>query len=199
MAVASGERRSSAFKLLGGHSDVIGGAVVTSDPLLHTKIKNYQGAAGAIPAPWDSWLILRGLKTLKIRMKEHEASALYLATFLEQHPAVEQVFYPGLASHPQHELAKQQMSGFGGMLTFALKGGLPAVEKLIGRIKLFVLADSLGGVESLIASPAKMTLGPLSDEEKRRRKCTDNLVRLSIGLENAGDLEADLRNALEEC
>ncbi len=189
----------STTKYLGGHSDVIGGAVITSAPLLHTKIKNYQGAAGAIPAPWDCWLILRGLKTLKIRMKEHEASALYLAKFLEQHPAVEQVFYPGLTSHPQHELAKQQMSGFGGMLTFALKGGLPAVEKLIARIKLFVLADSLGGVESLIASPAKMTLGPLSDEEKRRRKCTDNLVRLSIGLENAGDLEADLRNALEEC
>jgi cystathionine gamma-synthase len=189
----------STTKYLGGHSDVIGGAVITSDPLLHTKIKNYQGAAGAIPAPWDSWLILRGLKTLKIRMKEHEASALHLAKFLEQHPAVEQVFYPGLPSHPQHELAKEQMSGFGGMLTFALKGGLPAVEKLVARIKLFVLADSLGGVESLIASPAKMTLGPLSEEERRRRKCTDNLVRLSIGLENAGDLEADLRNALAEC
>ena len=189
----------STTKYLGGHSDVIGGAVITSDPLLHTKIKNYQGAAGAIPAPWDSWLILRGLKTLKIRMKEHEASALHLASFLEQHPAVEQVFYPGLTSHPQHELAKQQMSGFGGMLTFALKGGLPAVEKLIARIKLFVLADSLGGVESLIASPAKMTLGALSEEERRRRKCNDNLVRISIGLENAGDLEADLRNALEEC
>ena len=119
----------STTKYLGGHSDVIGGAVITSDTLLHTKIKNYQGAAGAIPAPWDSWLILRGLKTLKIRMKEHEASALHLASFLEQHPAVEQVFYPGLTSHPQHELAKQQMSGFGGMLTFALKGGLPAVSK----------------------------------------------------------------------
>ncbi len=189
----------STTKYLGGHSDVIGGAVVTSDPGLHIKIKNYQGAAGAIPAPWDSWLILRGLKTLKIRMKEHEASALHLAKFLELHPAVEQVFYPGLTSHPQHELAKQQMSGFGGMLTFSLKGGLPAVETLIARIKLFVLADSLGGVESLIASPAKMTLGALSQEERKRRKCTDNLVRISIGLENASDLEADLRNALCEC
>jgi len=186
----------STTKYLGGHSDVIGGAVITSDPVLHTKIKNYQGAAGAIPAPWDCWLILRGLKTLKIRMKEHEANALHLATFLEQHPAVERVFYPGLISHPQHELAKQQMSGFGGMLTFALKGGLPAVEKLVARIKLFVLADSLGGVESLIASPAKMTLGALSEEERQRRKCTDNLVRISIGLENASDLEADLENAL---
>ena len=188
----------STTKYLGGHSDVIGGAVITSDPGVHTKIKNYQGAAGAIPAPWDSWLILRGLKTLKIRMKEHEASALHLARFLEQQPAVEQVFYPGLASHPQHQLAKEQMSGFGGMLTFALKGGLPAVEQLVAKITLFVLADSLGGVESLIASPAKMTLGALSQEERGRRKCTDNLVRLSIGLENVSDLQADLLNAMAE-
>ncbi|NTV06367.1 MAG: aminotransferase class I/II-fold pyridoxal phosphate-dependent enzyme [Chlorobiaceae bacterium] len=188
----------STTKYLGGHSDVIGGAVVTSDPALHTTIKNYQAAAGAIPAPWDCWLILRGLKTLKIRMKEHEANALHLASFLEKHPAVERVLYPGLPSHPQHELAKQQMSGFGGMVTFALKGGLPAVERLVARIKLFVLADSLGGVESLIASPAKMTLGALSKEERARRKCTDNLVRLSVGLENAADLETDLLNALAE-
>ena len=188
----------STTKYLGGHSDVIGGAVITSDAKLHTTIKNYQAAAGAIPAPWECWLILRGLKTLKIRMKEHEASALHLATLLENHPAVERVFYPGLPSHPQHQLAKEQMSGFGGMVTFALKEGLGAVEKLVSKIKLFVLADSLGGVESLIASPAKMTLGALSPEERRRRKCTDNLVRLSVGLENAGDLEADLLNALEK-
>ncbi len=186
----------STTKYLGGHSDVIGGAVVTSNPGLHTTIKNYQGAAGAIPAPWDCWLILRGLKTLKIRMKEHEASAMQIAKFLQQHPAVKEVFYPGLPSHPQHELAKEQMSGFGGMVTFALKGGLPAVEQLIARIKLFVLADSLGGVESLISSPAKMTLWALSKEVRERRKCTDDLVRLSIGLENAEDLEADLLNAL---
>ncbi len=187
----------STTKYLGGHSDVIGGAVVTSDPELHTTIKNYQGAAGAIPGPWDCWLILRGLKTLKIRMKEHEASALHLATLLEQHPTVEQLFYPGLISHPQHQLAKEQMSGFGGMVTFALKGGLPAVEQLFAKIKLFVLADSLGGIESLISSPAKMTLWALSQAERDRRKCSDNLVRLSIGLENAEDLEADLLNALE--
>ena len=186
----------STTKYLGGHSDVIGGAVVTSDSALHTTIKNYQAAAGAIPAPWDCWLILRGLKTLKIRMKEHEANAFHLAALLEQHPAVERVFYPGLPSHPQHELAKQQMSGYGGMVTFALKGGLPAVEQLVAKIKLFVLADSLGGVESLIASPAIMTLGALSKEERQRRKCTDNLIRLSVGLENAEDLEADLLNAL---
>ena len=187
----------STTKYLGGHSDVIGGAVVTSNPAIHTTIKNYQGAAGAVPGPWDCWLILRGLKTLKIRMKEHEASAMQLAGMLEQHPAVERVFYPGLPSHPQHELAKEQMSGFGGMITFALKNGLPAVKQLFAKIKLFVLADSLGGVESLISSPAKMTLWALSQEERDRRKCTDNLVRLSIGLENAEDLEADLLNALE--
>jgi cystathionine beta-lyase/cystathionine gamma-synthase len=187
----------STTKYLGGHSDVIGGAVVTSDTAIHTAIKNYQGAAGAVPGPWDCWLILRGLKTLKIRMKEHEATALHLAGMLEHHPAVEQVFYPGLASHPQHELAKAQMSGFGGMITFSLKEGLPAVKKLLDKIKLFVLADSLGGVESLISSPAKMTLWALSQAERNRRKCTDNLVRLSVGLENAEDLEADLLNALE--
>ncbi|MFZ4800645.1 MAG: trans-sulfuration enzyme family protein [Chlorobium sp.] len=186
----------STTKYLGGHSDVIGGAVITSDPTIHTAIKNYQGAAGAVPGPWDCWLILRGLKTLKIRMKEHEATAMHLAKMLEGHPAVERVFYPGLASHPQHELAKTQMSGFGGMVTFSLKGGLPAVKKLLATIKLFVLADSLGGVESLISSPAKMTLWALSQAERDRRKCTDNLVRISVGLENAEDLEADLLNAL---
>ena len=186
----------STTKYLGGHSDVIGGAVLTSDNAIHTTIKNYQGAAGAVPGPWDCWLILRGLKTLKIRMKEHEASAMHLAGMLERHPAVERVFYPGLTSHPQHELAKEQMSGFGGMVTFALKDGLPAVERLFAKIKLFVLADSLGGVESLISSPAKMTLWALSQAERERRKCTDNLVRLSVGLENAEDLEADLLNAI---
>ena len=186
----------STTKYLGGHSDVIGGAVVTSDEALHRAIRNYQGAAGAIPGPWDCWLVLRGLKTLKIRMKEHEATALHLARLLEAHPAVSRVLYPGLESHPQHELARSQMSGFGGMLTIALKGGLPAVEKMLAATKLFILADSLGGVESLIASPAKMTLGRLSVEERRRRNCTDDLVRLSIGLENAEDLERDLTNAL---
>jgi cystathionine gamma-synthase len=186
----------STTKYLGGHSDVIGGAVVTSDDALHHAIRNYQGAAGAIPGPWDCWLVIRGLKTLKIRMKEHEATAMHLARALDAHPAVERVFYPGLPGHPQHELAKSQMSGFGGMLTIALKGGFPAAKKLIEGTKLFIIADSLGGVESLISSPAKMTLGALSPEERRRRHCTDDLVRMSIGLENAEDLEEDLMNAL---
>jgi cystathionine gamma-synthase len=186
----------STTKYLGGHSDVIGGAVVTTDDTLHRAIRNYQGAAGAIPGPWDCWLVMRGLKTLKIRMKEHEATAMHLARALDAHPAVERVFYPGLPGHPQHELAKSQMSGFGGMLTIALKGGFQAAKKLIESTKLFIIADSLGGVESLISSPARMTLGALSPEERRRRHCTDDLVRLSIGLENAEDLEADLMNAL---
>ncbi|NTV67221.1 MAG: aminotransferase class I/II-fold pyridoxal phosphate-dependent enzyme [Chlorobaculum sp.] len=186
----------STTKYLGGHSDVIGGAVITSDERLHHTIRNYQGAAGAIPGPWDCWLVLRGVKTLKIRMEEHQKNALHLARALEKHPAVERVIYPGLASHPQHELAKSQMSGFGGMLTIALKSGLPAVRKMLEATKLFIIADSLGGVESLVASPALMTLGPLSREEKQRRGCTDDLVRLSVGLENAEDLEADLMQAL---
>ncbi|MCF8383916.1 MAG: aminotransferase class I/II-fold pyridoxal phosphate-dependent enzyme [Chlorobium sp.] len=188
----------STTKYLGGHSDVIGGAVVLNDETLHKTIKNYQAAAGAIPGPWDCWLIMRGLKTLKIRMKEHEANALHLAKLLERHPAIERVWYPGLPSHPQHELARRQMSGFSGMLTIALKGGLPAVERLVAGLSLFALADSLGGVESLVASPAKMTLGALSAEERRKRGCSDNLVRMSIGLEHAGDLEADLLAALSD-
>ena len=186
----------STTKYLGGHSDVIGGAVVTSDDNIHRAIRNYQGAAGAIPGPWDCWLVLRGLKTLKIRMREHEATAMHLARALQAHPKVAKVYYPGLPDHPGHELSKSQMHGFGGMLTIALDGGLPSVRKLIAGTKLFVLADSLGGVESLIASPAKMTLGALTEAERQRRGCTDDLVRLSIGLENAGDLEEDLMNAL---
>ncbi|NTW52701.1 MAG: aminotransferase class I/II-fold pyridoxal phosphate-dependent enzyme [Chlorobiaceae bacterium] len=186
----------STTKYIGGHSDVIGGAVVTSDDNLHHRIRNYQAAGGAVPAPWDCWLLLRGLKTLKVRMEEHQKNAMHLALALESHPAVERVFYPGLPSHPQHELAGLQMSGYGGMLTIALKGGLPAARKLIAGTKLFILADSLGGVESLIASPAKMTLGALTEEQRRRRGCTDGMVRLSIGLENAEDLQEDLFNAL---
>ncbi|ABB24417.1 trans-sulfuration enzyme family protein [Pelodictyon luteolum] len=189
----------STTKYLGGHSDVMGGAIITNDGKLHTAIRNYQATAGAIPAPWECWLIMRGLKTLKIRMKEHEANALHLARFLEQQPAVSRVLYPGLPSHPQHELAASQMEGFGGMITIELKGGMHAVEKLIKGLKLFILADSLGGVESLIASPSRMTLWALSPEEKAARECTEGLVRLSIGLENARDLEDDLSSALEGC
>ena len=187
----------STTKYLGGHSDVIGGAVVTSERDLHDPIKFYQNAAGAVPGPWDSWLVLRGLKTLKVRIEEQQATALRLARFLEAHPAVDRVYYPGLSSHPQHALAKRQMRGFGGMISLQLKGGFPAVERLVAKLKLFLLAESLGGVESLLCYPPKMTHASISPEERARRGIHDNLVRLSVGLEAADDLEADLRQALQ--
>ncbi|KAA6232989.1 aminotransferase class I/II-fold pyridoxal phosphate-dependent enzyme [Chlorobium phaeovibrioides] len=189
----------STTKYLAGHSDVLGGAVITNEEKLHATVKTYQAAAGAVPAPWDCWLVMRGLKTLKVRMKEHEANAMQLARFLESHPAVKRVLYPGLSSHPQHILAKSQMSGFGGMLTIEMKGGMEAVRKLISGVKLFLLADSLGGVESLIASPARMTLWALSPEERMKRGCSEGLVRISVGLEHPDDLQADLEQAIEGC
>ena len=187
----------STTKYLGGHSDVVGGAFITSDKALYDPVKFYQNAAGAVPGPWDSWLVLRGLKTLKVRMREHQKSALHLAQVLEAHPAVERVYYPGLTSHPQHELAKRQMRGFGGMISFEVKGGFPAVERLISRLKLFVLAESLGGVESLLCYPPRMTHASVAPEERARRGIHDNLVRLSVGLEAASDLEADLIEGLK--
>lgn len=188
----------SSTKYLGGHSDVIGGAFVTSDKEIYDTVKFYQNAAGAVPAPWDSWLILRGLKTLKVRSREHEANAIHLARALEKHPAVQRVYYPGLESHPQHELAKRQMRGFGGMISFEVKGGFPAVERFVAKTKLFILAESLGGVESLVCYPPRMTHASVSPEERERRGIGDNLLRLSVGLENMLDLEADLLNALKE-
>ena len=187
----------STTKYLGGHSDVVGGAFITSDKAIYDTVKFYQNAAGAVPGPWDSWLVLRGLKTLKVRMREHQESALHLAHVLEAHPAVEHVYYPGLTSHPQHELAKRQMRGFGGMISFEVKGGFPAVERLISRLKLFVLAESLGGVESLLCYPPRMTHASVAPEERARRGIHDNLVRLSVGLEAASDLEADLLEGLQ--
>jgi cystathionine beta-lyase/cystathionine gamma-synthase len=188
----------STTKYLGGHSDVVGGAFITSDQAVYETVKYYQNAAGAVPGPWDSWLVLRGLKTLKVRICEQTASALRLAQVLEKHPSVHRVYYPGLPSHPQYELAKSQMRGFGGMISFELKGGFPAVERLVSRLKLFVLAESLGGVESLLCYPPRMTHAALSPEERARRGIHDNLVRLSVGLENASDLEADLVHALKQ-
>jgi len=186
----------STTKYLGGHSDVIGGAVITSYEDEFQDMKFYQNAAGAVPGPWDSWLILRGLKTLAVRMREHERNALRLARYLEKHPAVERVFYPGLPSHPQHELAARQMSGFSGMISLELKGGFEAVECFVTRLKLFTLGESLGGVESLVCYPPRMTHASFPPEERHRRGVKDNLVRLSVGIENGDDLKADLRKAL---
>ena len=187
----------STTKYLGGHSDVIGGAVVTSDEEAHRQLKFYQNAAGAVPGPWDSWLVLRGIKTLGVRMREHEKNALRLARALEGHPAIERVHYPGLPSHPQHELARAQMSGFGGMISVELKGGFEAVERFVSRLKVFVLGESLGGVESLVCYPPKMTHSSFSPSERRARGIGDNFIRLSVGIEHGDDLEEDLLRALE--
>ncbi|BAZ48914.1 cystathionine gamma-lyase [Nostoc sp. NIES-4103] len=186
----------STTKYLGGHSDIIGGAVVTSNEQLYTELKFYQNAIGAVPSPFDSWLVLRGIKTLAVRMREHEKNALFLAQFLEKHPKVERIYYPGLASHEQHQLAKEQMSGFGGMISLELKGGLAEVERFVSKLKLFLLAESLGGVESLLCYPAKMTHGSIPEAERIKRGIKDNLIRLSVGIEHPLDLQADLENAL---
>lgn len=188
----------STTKYLAGHSDLVGGAVVTSCNEEYLEIKFYQNAAGAVPGPWDCWLTLRGIKTLAVRMREHERNALHLARMLEKHSKVEHVYYPGLASHPQHELARRQMSGFSGMISFEIAGGYPAVEQFVTRLKLFQLAESLGGVESLVCYPPKMTHSALDPAERKRRGIHDNLIRLSVGIEHVSDLEADLIGALGE-
>lgn len=186
----------STTKYLGGHSDVIGGAVITSNEEIYSQLKFYQNAIGAVPSPFDSYLVLRGIKTLAVRMREHETNALHLANFLQDHPQIEHIYYPGLSNHPQHQLAKTQMSGFGGMISLELKGGFAAVEKFVSRIKLFLLAESLGGVESLICYPVKMTHGAIPEAERLKRGIKDNLVRLSVGIEHKLDLQTDLENAL---
>ncbi|MEY2833536.1 MAG: hypothetical protein RLZZ574_2795 [Cyanobacteriota bacterium] len=186
----------STTKYLAGHSDIIGGAVVTSNEQLYSQLKFYQNAIGAVPSPFDSWLVLRGIKTLAVRMREHEKNALFLAKFLAQHPKVDRVYYPGLPSHEQYHLAKTQMSGFGGMISLTLKGGFSEVEKFVARLKFFLLAESLGGVESLLCYPAKMTHASLPEAERIERGITDNLVRLSVGIEAQKDLQEDLEKAL---
>ena len=186
----------STTKYLAGHSDIIGGGVVTSNEQLYSELKFYQNAIGAVPSPLDSWLVLRGIKTLAVRMREHEKNALFLAEFLEKHPKIERIYYPGLPSHEHYHLAKQQMKGFGGMISLELKGGFAEVERFVSRLKLFLLAESLGGVESLICYPAKMTHASLPEDERLKRGIKDNLVRLSVGIENQKDLKEDLENAL---
>ena len=186
----------STTKYLAGHSDIIGGGLVTSNEQLHSDLKFYQNAIGAVPSPLDSWLVLRGIKTLAVRMREHEKNALFLAEFLEKHPKIERIYYPGLPSHEHHHLAKQQMKGFGGMISLELKGGFAEVARFVSRLKLFLLAESLGGVESLICYPPKMTHASLPEDERLKRGIKDNLVRLSVGIENQKDLKEDLENAL---
>ena len=187
----------SVTKYLGGHSDVVGGAVMVNDDELYEKLKFHQNAVGAILSPFDSWLVMRGIKTLAVRMERHEKNAMKIARYLEEHPLVERVYYPGLPSHPQHELAKRQMRGFGGMLSFELKGGLEDAVRFVESLKIFALAESLGGVESLIELPALMTHASVPKEEREKVGIRDSLIRVSVGIEDVEDLIEDLERGFE--
>jgi len=186
----------STTKYINGHSDVIGGALILNNEEVYEAIKFYENAAGNVPSPFDTWLTLRGIKTLALRMRQHEENAIMVAKFLAEHPRVEKVYYPGLPSHPDYELAKRQMSGFGGMVSFQFKGVYGDVDKLVRRFKVFSLAESLGGVESLVCHPVSMTHGSIPKEIRESRGLTDTLLRLSVGIEDAEDLLADLQQAL---
>ncbi|MBV9169580.1 MAG: cystathionine gamma-synthase [Chloroflexi bacterium] len=187
----------STTKYLGGHSDVVGGGLVTSRDDLYERLKFLQNAVGGVAGPFDSWLVLRGLKTLAVRMRQHSANAMEIACFLQQHPRVKAVHYPGLESHPQHGLGKRQMAGgFGGMLSFEVTGGVDAAREVARRTRLFTLAESLGGVESLIELPALMTHASLPPERRAEIGIDDGLIRLSVGIEDPEDLIADLDQAL---
>jgi cystathionine beta-lyase/cystathionine gamma-synthase len=182
----------STTKYLSGHSDIIGGAVITDREDLYQELQFNTNATGCVPGPFDCFLILRGLKTLHLRLKEHQKNALAVARFLEAHPAVETVYYPGLPSHPQHELAKRQMTGFGGIVSFVVKGGLPAAKSFLHSTQLFQLAESLGGVKSLVCHPSTMTHAPIPKDVQEHCGIVDGLIRLSVGIEDADDLIADL-------
>jgi cystathionine gamma-lyase len=187
----------STTKYLGGHSDVIGGAVIGARELLQ-PIAFYQNAAGGVPGPFDAWLTLRGIKTLAIRMERHCANARRLATWLAEQPQVQRVYYPGLKTHPGHELARRQMLDFGGMISVSLKGGKDSALRMLTRTKLFSLAESLGGVESLIGHPATMTHASIPADIRQARGIDDGLVRISVGIEDVDDLQRDLEQAMKE-
>lgn len=187
----------SMTKFLNGHSDVVMGSLIVNDSSLYERLKFLQNAVGAVPGPFDCFLVLRGIKTLAVRMERHSQNAMEVARWLEGHPSVERVVYPGLSSHPQHELAKAQAGGFGGMITFFLKGGIEECRRFLSRVHLFTLAESLGGVESLIEHPAIMTHASVPPEIRREIGLTDNLVRASVGIESVRDLIADLDQALK--
>jgi cystathionine gamma-lyase len=186
----------SVTKYLGGHSDIIGGVVVVKDKDLAEKLKFIQNATGGILSPFDSFLALRGVKTLDVRMERHCASAMKIAAWLEKHPKIECVYYPGLPSHPQHDLAKKQMSDFGGMIAVVMRGDIDAARRMLSSCKVFTLAESLGGVESLIEHPAIMTHASVPKEQREALGISDGLLRLSVGIESVDDLIADLDEAL---
>ena len=187
----------STTKYLNGHSDGVGGAVILNDTALAERLKFIQNAAGAILGPFDSWLVLRGVKTLSVRMERHCQNGMAISKFLAAHPKVKHVHYPGLPSHPQHELARKQMTGFGGMIAFET-GSLESARKVLKAVRLCALAESLGGVETLISHPASMTHASVPAEERQRVGITDGLVRVSVGIEDVEDLIADLERALAQ-
>jgi O-succinylhomoserine (thiol)-lyase len=188
----------STTKYLNGHSDVVGGCVVTKTKEHADKISYIVNALGLACSPFDAWLVLRGIKTLGPRMEAHQRGAMALATFLNQHPAISHVYYPGLVDHPQHALAKRQQSGFGAMLSFDVHGGRPMVEKIVGRLKLFQLAESLGGVESLIEYPDSMSHASMTEAARREAGITASTLRVSVGIEHPDDLIADFQQALQD-
>ncbi len=187
----------STSKYINGHSDSIGGAVMVSREDLYERLQFMQNSAGAMMSPFDSYLVLRGIKTLSLRMRQHETNAIEVANFLSKHPKVKNVIFPGLASHPQHELAKDQMKGFGGMMAIELEGELEDAKLFLSKLKYFALAESLGGVESLIELPALMTHGSVPVEDRKKLGITDTLIRVSVGIEDTEDLIEDLAQALE--
>ena len=188
----------SITKYLGGHSDTVMGGLITNDDALAEQLAFNQNATGAVPGPQDCFLVLRGIKTLHLRMQRHCENALAVAAFLQSHPAVDRIYFPGLPSHPGHETAKKQMRGFGGMLSFTLKKNtIEAATAVLSNTHLFTLAESLGGVESLIGHPASMTHASIPKEEREKTGVVDSLIRLSVGIEDADDLIGDLKNALD--
>jgi cystathionine gamma-lyase len=187
----------STTKYLNGHSDVVGGIACMNDQTLFERLKFLQNAIGAIPGPWDAWLVLRGTKTLPLRMRAHENNAKRIAAFLVEQSAVEKIYYPGLPTHPQHAIAKKQMTGFGGMISAVLKGGLPRARSFLKSLKIFTLAESLGGVESLVEHPALMTHASVPAEVRNQLGIGDGFVRFSVGVEDADDLIDDIKQALQ--
>lgn len=187
----------STTKYLNGHCDVVGGAVVTTSDELTQRIQFLLNALGTCAAPFDCWLVLRGIETLAVRMRQHENNAAAVANFLKEHPKIKRVFYPGLISHPGHEIAQRQMKGFGGVVSFEIKGGLEHLYAFLSRLKIFALAESLGGAASLAEHPATMSHASMSAEHRKKAGINDELIRLSVGLENADDLIEDLSQALE--
>jgi cystathionine beta-lyase/cystathionine gamma-synthase len=186
----------STTKYIGGHADVVGGAICLNDRALYQRLKYLQNAAGATPSPFDCFLTLRGIKTLALRMREHEKNATRIAGFLKELPRVRRVYYPGLSDHPGHDIAAAQMDGFSGMVSFEVRGGLAEARRVLSRLRIFKIAESLGGVESLVELPAIMTHASIPKEERRKAGLDDGLIRLSVGIEDVEDLIGDLQHAL---